>query len=252
MYLFGCDGKIYEADLNKRSVRIAVNEGNVRSFTLLDIRSESPANFSWHLAVRTDRDVLVVDKYGNEQQRHPIPQELRELPIIFGETTAGEAVMYWNKDQTLIDTEDQYSLFWVRPDGSSRTAALTLSGRPIPALRYIIAAVLPSPIPLAISGILRARELQESIEPSFSSGLLRTIREFWQTWLLVQSLAVCLAVLCYRRRLRYGTRRAERIAWPLFVLLLGLPGWIGYRFGRSWPSVGIVSRVRRRRAARSA
>jgi hypothetical protein len=34
---------------------------------------------------------------------------------------------------------------------------------------------------------------------------------------------------------RYGASLAERIVWPLFVLLFGLPGWIGYRFGRSWP-----------------
>jgi hypothetical protein len=42
-------------------------------------------------------------------------------------------------------------------------------------------------------------------------------------------------VLCYRRQVRYGMSRWERIVWPLFVLLLGLPGWVGYRFGRSWP-----------------
>jgi hypothetical protein len=47
--------------------------------------------------------------------------------------------------------------------------------------------------------------------------------------------AVGLAVLCYHRQLRYGERGWDRWLWLLFVLVLGLPGWIGYRFGRSWP-----------------
>ncbi|MHB1423829.1 MAG: hypothetical protein ACYC3I_11665 [Gemmataceae bacterium] len=219
----------------KRTVRVALQEREIRSFSICDMISKDPANIAWRLAVRTDKDVLVVDKDGNEKQRYPIPRDLREQPFIFGETTAGEAVMYWNKERTLLETEDEYRLFWVRPDGRSRTAALTLPGRPVPGLRYIIAAVLPSPAVLAVVGVMRARKLQESEEPSFSSALLRTLREFWSTWFLAQLLAVGLAVLCYRRQVRYGTSRAKRIVWPLFVMVLGLPGWIGYRFGRSWP-----------------
>jgi hypothetical protein len=124
VYVLGLDSKIYEADPHKRTVRILVQERDIRSFGILYVR-QSPENIAWQLAVRTDRDVLVVDKHGNAQQRYPIPQELRELPFVFGETTTGEAVMYWNKEHTLIDTEDTYRLFWVRPDGRSRTAALT-------------------------------------------------------------------------------------------------------------------------------
>jgi hypothetical protein len=32
-----------------------------------------------------------------------------------------------------------------------------------------------------------------------------------------------------------GIRGSERVIWPLFVLAFGLPGWVGYRFGRRWP-----------------
>jgi hypothetical protein len=27
-----------------------------------------------------------------------------------------------------------------------------------------------------------------------------------------------------------GASRTQRVVWPLFVFLLGLPGWIGYRY----------------------
>jgi hypothetical protein len=36
---------------------------------------------------------------------------------------------------------------------------------------------------------------------------------------------------------RYGASGPERIVWPSFVFVLGLPGWIGYRFGRAWPNL---------------
>lgn len=236
VYLLGLDSKIYEADLRKRRVRIAVHERDIRSFTILDFRKSSPTEIAWRLAVRTDKNVLVVDKHGTEQQRYPIPQELVEKPIMFGETTAGDSVMYWNKECDVLATENKYCLFWVRPDGRSRTASLTLPQSPFfQELRFHVAALLPSPLALAVVGVIRSRELQESIEPTFSSAVLRTVKEFWPSLALAQLLALGLAVLCYRRQVRFGASRAERMVWPLFVLLLGLPGWIGYRFGRSWP-----------------
>jgi hypothetical protein len=72
-------------------------------------------------------------------------------------------------------------------------------------------------------------------ETTIFIALGRTLRQFWPAAVLAHFLAACLAVLCYRRQVRYGLGRGERIAWPLFVLILGLPGWIGYRFGRKWP-----------------
>jgi hypothetical protein len=52
---------------------------------------------------------------------------------------------------------------------------------------------------------------------------------------IAQLLAAGLAWLCYRRQVRYRATRSERVLWPLFVLAFGLPGWVGYRFGRRWP-----------------
>jgi hypothetical protein len=53
--------------------------------------------------------------------------------------------------------------------------------------------------------------------------------------IIAQLLAAGLAILCYRRQVRYRGSRSERIVWPLFVLALGLPGWVAYRFCRTWP-----------------
>jgi hypothetical protein len=77
--------------------------------------------------------------------------------------------------------------------------------------------------------------LQPNLEPTPRAALARALAEFWPALAIAQLSAAALALLCYGRQVRYGAGRAERVAWPLFVLLLGLPGWVGYRFGRSWP-----------------
>jgi hypothetical protein len=237
VYVLGLDRTIYEADLRNRTVRIAARQETLRSLTGIGDIAD-PIHVNWLLAVRTATDVLVVDKHGKEQRRYPIPEELREVPFTFGETPAGEAVMYWNNEHGLMDAENLYRVFWVRPDGRSRTAAVALPNRLVPGLRVIVASLLPSPVALGVAGVMRSRELQEEgLTPAFSSALIRTATEFWPSAATVQLLSAGLAVLCYRRQKRYGLGRGECIAWPLFVLLLGLPGWIGYRFGRKWPAL---------------
>ncbi len=101
----------------------------------------------------------------------------------------------------------------------------------------LVGPVFPSPLVLnVVLGIFLPRDLlEEGRAATFPEALARTLTEFWPALTIAQLLAAGLAVHCHRRQVRYGASGRERVAWPLFVLLLGLPGWIGYRFGRSWP-----------------
>jgi hypothetical protein len=69
----------------------------------------------------------------------------------------------------------------------------------------------------------------------WSSALEILKRIPWIPFSLTVALSLVLTIACYRRERRYGPRIRERVLWPLFVLVFGLPGWIGYRFGRRWP-----------------
>jgi hypothetical protein len=42
---------------------------------------------------------------------------------------------------------------------------------------------------------------------------------------------------CFRRQTRFAVSRGQRTLWTLFVLAMGPAGWIGYRFGRTWPTL---------------
>jgi hypothetical protein len=49
----------------------------------------------------------------------------------------------------------------------------------------------------------------------------------------VSLLSVILAVLCWRRNRQYFQPASG--LWFVFVLLMGLPGLVGYLFHRRWP-----------------
>ena len=81
---------------------------------------------------------------------------------------------------------------------------------------------LVAPAPLILGGIVaavRPPELLESgLAATYPEALGRALTEFWAALVIAQAVAFALAVLCYRRQVRYGAGRAERVVWPLFVL----------------------------------
>src|SRR5262249_33332525 len=160
----------------------------------------------------------------------------RERGFAFAETRTGEAVMHWSSPYDMLATAIDHRVYRVSPDGHAREAAVSL--RWVGAMRPMqVLGGLVVPAPLALGGCVglgRTSDLvKEGLEVTYSAALRRALSEFWPALLLTQVVAAGLAVLCYRRQVRYGAIGAERVVWPLFVLVLGLPGWAGFRFGRS-------------------
>jgi hypothetical protein len=182
--------------------------------------------------------VLVLDERGKLRQRYPIPGALRGQAFTFAETTAGEAVEYWSSPDDDLATRLDYRIFWVRPDSRSREASVALPARAdIRPLVVLGGAVVPSPVGLGglVASYLPRLLLDQGRAATYGEALQLSLGLAWPALALAQLIAVGLAVLCYRRQVRYAASGPERLLWPLFVLLLGLPGWVGYRFGRSWP-----------------
>jgi hypothetical protein len=101
--------------------------------------------------------------------------------------------------------------------------------------------VTGSPAMLATSlAIFRTRQLErEGLADSLGEALRLALRQYALYLLATIPAGAALAVACYRRQTHYQRSRAERIGWPLFVFLLGIPGWIGYRYCRSWPPLDV-------------
>lgn len=237
-YVFGSDGKIYHLDLQARTVQVAMESSRLRSVVFSARWPDGARSMSLWLTARTEDAVLVLDAQGRQLARYPIPEALRNLPFSFAESNASEAVLYWDSPEDGLATVTNYRIFWVKPDGRFRETKATLAHfaekRP---MRICGGAVMPSPLGAGYTFVRdRYQELlKNGLSATPTEALGRALTEFWPALAIAQVIAFAFAVLCYRRQVRYGTSRTERIVWPLFVLLFGLPGWIGYRFGRSWP-----------------
>jgi hypothetical protein len=55
----------------------------------------------------------------------------------------------------------------------------------------------------------------------------------WPSVLVVLAIGAACAAAAYRRQKRFGLPHAG--AWAAFAFVLGVPGWIAYRFRRPWP-----------------
>jgi hypothetical protein len=238
VYVLSRDGKVHHADLQQRTVHVALEEPHLRSASLMLDFPDPVHGTPTRLAARTDEAILVLDVRGELLRRYSIPEALREQTFFFSEATTGEAMLVVSTPLDELATEATYDVCWVSPDGSCRTASTTLPYTG--GLRnWTAVAGIALPSPAVLLGFIetqRAEELlQEGLCASYPEALGRAAAEFWPSLAIAQVVAVGLAVLCYHRQLRYGERGWERWLWILFVLVLGLPGWIGYRFGRSWP-----------------
>jgi hypothetical protein len=238
VYVVGRDHKIYHADLHSRTVHVALDEPQFRSAALVAGPIDLIRGTPHRLGVRLDEAILVLDERGRELKRFPIPEALRDRPFRFVETTASEGLLYWTSPPDSLADRVEYELYWEAPDGHSRKAQVALPSRgTMRSLQTLGGLVAPAPLVLGgIIAAIRPPELLEAgLTATYPEALSRALTEYWAALVIAQVAALALAVLCYRRQVRYGASKAERVVWPLFVLCVGLPGWIGYRFGRSWP-----------------
>ena len=62
---------------------------------------------------------------------------------------------------------------------------------------------------------------------------MRLLVRDWPAILLLCIVSAVLAGICYRHHRRYADRGGA--AWALFILVMGVPGAIGYWLHRPWP-----------------
>jgi hypothetical protein len=241
VYVFGRDGKVYHADLQKRTLEVALEEPRLRSVTLCAGLPDPVRGTPFRPAARTEDAVLMLDDRGRLLARYPIPEPLRGLSFTFAETTGGEALMYWHSPYDGMATQVEYRIYWVAPEGGYREASASLlpwwSDGMVRILQVLGGVVMPAPLVLGgiIANTRPGELLNRMLPPTYTHAPGRALAEYSPALVIALLLAAGFAVLCYRRQVRFGASRPERVVWPLFVLALGLPGWVAYRFGRSWP-----------------
>jgi hypothetical protein len=122
------------------------------------------------------------------------------------------------EDQFVIDLQTGSSA----PDKATQvTQTLLLAlGLPVPAIGFAIGAI---------------RVITDDQPQSYAAAVTALLKETWPGVIAVLALSIVLAILVQRRSRGFGLSRREQIAWSVFVLLFGLPAYVGFRTYRRWP-----------------
>lgn len=235
IYVRGDNDTIYQVDLNARNVHVAFTGSPIYAAGLLT-RYESPSSAGRSfLVVRTEDAVLEFDGQNKLVRRFSIPKDLRKRGFSWFETPSGEII-------TLADLEWEFStsqvllqVSWYDSAGQLLRQDQAWFRRQFPTDERFFMAFTLTPAIANWVGLdpLNIRYVENWSE--YRRELSNRLKVLWPALVFVHFAAAALAVLAYRRLVRYATSRTERIVWPLFVVVFGLPGWIGFRFVRKWP-----------------
>ncbi len=226
------DEGLMQIDWDKQSVRFVFQEDNLVS-TATWAESEPGDTKPRRLLffVRSSESVRLLDLAGNVQETFALPAELRNCNLSWVPLGDGKALA-WDPGPTV-------ELFWLDVSGIVKRQKVDLhrqqnedSDRKKMTLASLIA-----PVPVVCGAVSAIVPLGPQPAPGTASRWTRfaeTFSDAWPPMLIVFALGVVLAWLCYRRQRQYGIPWTP--AWVVFVFLFGLPGYIGYRTHRRWPT----------------
>ncbi|MEN6558010.1 MAG: hypothetical protein ABFC54_07505 [Thermoguttaceae bacterium] len=238
-YNLATDEGLVQVDPKKRSVR-RLHAGKpisacieMRELGDSSLHSAPPETF---VLWRTVDRVQVLDFNGKQQEEFRLPQEIRtrdfEWCRLPNDTVLAVVDMPCPSDVAPHHCE----LYWFTKDGRivrKETVSLKRDVRITTTLESVaMTCSLPSPGLLLAFGFLSQQETHPSADGW--AKLKGTIQEGWPFLLAVEALSLILAVGCFCRQRKFGLSGAW--IWAGFMLLFGVPAYLGYRLSRVWPA----------------
>jgi hypothetical protein len=226
------DEGLMQIDWDKQSVRFVFQEDNLISMaTWAEYEPDDTKPRKLLFFVRSSDSVRLLDLAGNVQEMFALPAELRNGNLSWAPLGDGRALA-WEQGPTV-------ELLWLDATGIVKRQKVDLhrqqnedSDRKKMTLVSLIA-----PVPVVCGAVSAIVPLGSQTAPGTGgpwTRLATTVADAWPPMLIVFALGVVLAWLCYRRQRQYGMPWTP--AWVVFVFLFGLPGYIGYRTHRRWPT----------------
>ncbi len=239
--------RMLEVDLRTRTVRtlLELEGGPLMGIGELS-RNRKAADgvviLSPYLVTRTADRIVLLDAKTRAQQSYPMPPETRGHGLDFYRLQAdGSAIVDVALALRWRLGEEPHALFWLDAAGkvTRRRAVVLERSRTVlddPRVGvWMLVACLPAPLALTIVDPMAAADTMggNGGNPTAFQAWRRGLTVAWPALLAGALLGVAAAWRCYRRQVRYVQPRTA--AWVVFVFLLGIPGYWGYRWHRRWP-----------------
>lgn len=232
------DNRLWVIDGTKREVRsiLEVAEPAVLGTIWQFDRSRPIAS---RVAVRTATRVIVSADDGSKQFEIPIPTDLQRDSISISRKPDGQVVIVSHVSSS---PNGEQLAIWLDAAGHEQRRAsvptTTLRTQDHTASNLLSLSCLPSfagqwaLVLIGSQAFDRAHAAPVSRWAAFGTML----GAFWPALLATFVIGLICALLTYRRQQRFALPGTA--LWTAFVFLLGLPGWVAYRWHRDWPPLG--------------
>jgi len=191
--------------------------------------------------VRTRQKIYALSRDYKINRTFTIPTEIDRWRYAFWyEIGNGQALVVFVGQRSTWgpDNVTNRIVYRIADDGTIRDSfELTLqTGMRVPsqqATDFLLALGLPAPALLfAIESLVVMGDGQAQ---SYPAAVRAMLKRSWPGLAAVLAFSSVLAVVAWRRSRGFGLSRREQVAWGAFVLLLGLPAFVGFRLSRRWP-----------------
>ncbi len=193
------------------------------------------------ILVRTTQQIHVLDQQHHVKKLFSLPADVdRRSWVDWYEIKSGQAIAVvgplWLTDQP--DNVSRQLVYRINGDGAIAdqfTVDLQIgSSAPDQATQaFQMALALPAPAILFAIGVLVVIATDPPL--SYPAAVTALLKDTGPSLIAVLALSIVLAILVQRRSRAFGLARREQIAWSGFVLVFGLPAYVGFRLYRRWP-----------------
>ncbi len=191
------------------------------------------------ILVRTTRHIHELDLKHHVLRVFTIPTEADRRSSVqwFGmDSSQAIAVFTPSFSAGEPDSVSKLKVYRIASDGVIQDQfELGLQTGSVPKKVQDLVGVLGLPAPAILFALIPVIEVGINQIKDYPAGLEALLKNTWPEFSVVLALSLILAVLAWRRGRAFGLAHKERITWTVFVLLLGLPAFVGFRLYRRWP-----------------
>jgi hypothetical protein len=202
---------------------------------LTAVSDDRHATYKDRLLVRLPKEVQILSMEGEPVRAIPLTASMQAANLSLIDSTSDEMIV------VARDEKDYWSqtLYWIGPSGEvKRQEHVTLYDPPKQnnaSGAWGAICILPVPSLLAGGAIVgTALGERDPQRPDFATAFGHFVADTWLPFLVLLAVSGGLAWVTYRRQRALAGQGA--IAWAIFVLLLGLPAFVGYWTHRRWPA----------------
>ncbi|HEY2410770.1 MAG TPA: hypothetical protein VGI40_00925 [Pirellulaceae bacterium] len=206
------------------------NSAEVTPEARMQARLESPA------AARSDGMLTIVNRKSGAQRKIELPTRLHDAMLSGWQLADGQVLVLasWYREE--VPPPDE--LLWFGPDSKivkEQRFRLARNSYELP-ITQVWWENIQAPIPLAKTILfvyISKLEGDRLKPPSYAAGFAKVFRRAWLAAFVLYAVCVIPAWAAYRRQKRFNL--PNPLGWAVFVYVMGIPGWIAYRFHRAWP-----------------